>query len=157
MCRLFSLFLNLIRLTCVKIIQKMFIAKCICVTFFTFQFRYVSTHQNIDIININFTNTTSNTQEILFFDLNKLHVENSTSYKNDLIKKFKMIYPTDLWSEHGFFDDDFLDEINGHWFKFLPPKKHWHYILAGLYGMIMATGISANALVVILYMRYFLI
>lgn len=66
---------------------------------------------------------------------------------------FKTKYPTDMWKDHGFYTDDYVRLINGHWFKFMPPGPTAHYVLAVLYTVIMVFGCSGNFLVIFMYIK----
>lgn len=66
---------------------------------------------------------------------------------------FKAKYPTDMWKDHGFYTDDYVRLINGHWFKFIPPGPTAHYVLAVLYTVIMVFGCSGNFLVIFMYIK----
>jgi len=66
---------------------------------------------------------------------------------------FKSKYPTKLWRDHGFYTDDYIKLINGHWFKFMPPRPLSHYILGFLYVIIMVFGCFGNFLVIFMYIK----
>lgn len=93
-------------------------------------------------------------------EISKLKLTHNNNTKDvspnttEIIKRFIEMYPTESWKEHGFFSEDFLTVINLHWLTFAPPDKTNHYVLAGLYVVIMLMGILGNALVIFMYLRY---
>jgi len=66
---------------------------------------------------------------------------------------FKSKYPTEIWRDQGFYTDDYMKLINGHWFKFMPPNPASHYVLGFLYVIIMVFGCSGNFLVIFMYIK----
>lgn len=66
---------------------------------------------------------------------------------------FKTKYPIDDWKKYGFYTDDYIGLINGHWLAFDPPSNTAHYILGFLYTVIMVFGCSGNALVIFMYIK----
>jgi len=61
---------------------------------------------------------------------------------------FKIKYPTKVWRDHGFYTDDYIKLINGHWFKFMSARSMSHYILGFLYVIIIVFGCFGNFLVI---------
>lgn len=70
-----------------------------------------------------------------------------------VVADFKARYPIDMWKEHGFYTDDYMQLINSHWFKFEPPNAMSHYILGSLYTAIMLFGCFGNFLVIFMYIK----
>ncbi|XP_031618516.1 opsin, ultraviolet-sensitive [Contarinia nasturtii] len=56
-------------------------------------------------------------------------------------------------SYQGYLDPLFLESINIHWMRFVPPKPWEHYTLAIIYLCIMVFGIFGNALVGYMFLR----
>lgn len=81
-------------------------------------------------------------------------VKDNLLNKTEVINRFIELYPIESWTRHGFFSEDFLTMMNLHWLTFPPPDKVNHYVLAGLYIVIMLMGLSGNALVIFMYLRY---
>lgn len=62
-------------------------------------------------------------------------------------------YPIAMWKDHGFYTDDYIKLINGHWLKFAPPSSTAHYVLGTLYTVIMVFGCFGNSLVIFMYIK----
>lgn len=69
------------------------------------------------------------------------------------VTDFKARYPVDMWKDHGFYTDDYMELINSHWFTFTPPNPASHYILGVLYTVIMVFGCFGNSLVIFMYIK----
>lgn len=70
-----------------------------------------------------------------------------------VVADFKARYPVDMWKDHGFYTDEYMQLINGHWFKFEPPNATSHYVLGSLYAVIMVFGCFGNFLVIFMYIK----
>lgn len=71
-----------------------------------------------------------------------------------VLEEFKKNYPIQLWKKYGLFKEEFLTRINPHWLKFPPPYPSSHYALAALYIFIAIFGLSGNAFVIFMFIRY---
>ncbi|XP_028030977.1 opsin, ultraviolet-sensitive-like [Bombyx mandarina] len=70
-----------------------------------------------------------------------------------LIKKFKELWPVNLWRRFGLFTDDYLHLVNPYWLSFAPPHPLLHYGLGAFYIMMTTVGSTGNALVMFMYFR----
>lgn len=66
---------------------------------------------------------------------------------------FKAKYPVALWKAHGYYADDYMALINGHWFEYMPANPSSHYLLGVLYSVIAVFGCFGNALVIFMYIK----
>lgn len=78
---------------------------------------------------------------------------NQTSDGSITVMNFKSMYPTELWKEHGFYNDDYMPLINKYWFNFVPPSPSSHYIIGLVYAIMMVFGCFGNALVIFMYIK----
>lgn len=80
---------------------------------------------------------------------------NETSFNNlsELINIFKKNWPVEDWVKTGFFEENYIFDINEYWLKFLPPSSGNFYALAIIYGFLWAIGIAGNFLVILLFLR----
>ncbi|CAG9769354.1 unnamed protein product [Ceutorhynchus assimilis] len=81
---------------------------------------------------------------------NQEELENKTHI--DLIERFKENWGVRYWTQ-GFFNEEYIYDINIHWLKFNPPKSSHFIILGVLYIVIMTFGCMGNGLVVFLFCR----
>lgn len=70
-----------------------------------------------------------------------------------LLAKFKQNWPVSLWTQYGFFSDDYLDLINEHWLQFPPPSESLQKFLGGFYVMFSTIGCWGNIIVLLMYLR----
>lgn len=59
-----------------------------------------------------------------------------------------------LSSYNGYLEPSFVESINEHWMHFNPPSEWEHYTLAIILSCIMIVGLTGNALVICMCMRY---
>lgn len=76
-----------------------------------------------------------------------------TPNRSALLRRFRRLYPLHLWSQHGFFTEDFLELVDTLWLQHPPQSPLAHYSLAGAYSAIMVAGVSGNALVIYMFIR----
>lgn len=70
-----------------------------------------------------------------------------------VITFFKETHPVASWTKFGLFQEDYVNSINEHWLRYMPPQKSSHYILAVLYIIIMTIGWSGNVFVIYIFSR----
>ncbi|XP_046671566.1 uncharacterized protein LOC124361549 [Homalodisca vitripennis] len=80
-------------------------------------------------------------------------VDGDQSNRSDLIEVFRSRYPVEEWKSLGLFTEDYLHLIDKHWLQFSPPRHSSHYILAGLYTLVMTVGVTGNCLVIFMFLR----
>ncbi|KAF9815897.1 hypothetical protein SFRURICE_009795, partial [Spodoptera frugiperda] len=71
-----------------------------------------------------------------------------------LLANFKQNWPVSLWTQYGFFSDDYLDLINEHWLQFPPPSESLQKFLGGFYVMFSTIGCWGNIIVLLMYLRH---